>query len=64
MIVEKTNTGFPVYNEGYPVITTGASFTELLSNSVEAMNLYLEDEGCMITGEKIHFEIDLKQFFK
>ena len=64
MIVEKTNTGFSTYNEEYPVFTTGSSFSELLSNSVEAMNLYLEDMDCMITEKNIHFEIDLKQFFQ
>ena len=41
LVVERTDTGFSAYSEDYPVFTTGESFTELLCNAVEAMNLFL-----------------------
>ena len=62
-IVEITNTGFSAYSARYPVCTTGSYFKELLYNSVEAMNLYLEDYNVEISEKNIEFEIDLKQFF-
>ena len=62
--VEKTDTGFSAYSNFYPVYTTGSSFTELLNNAVEAMNLYLIDNDSQITENNITFEIDLKQFFQ
>ena len=62
--VEKTDTRFSAYSDNYPVYTTGKSFTELLHNAVESMNLYLEDSDSKITDKNISFEIDLKQFFK
>jgi len=64
LMVEKTSTGFSAYNETYPVFTTGESFTELLKNAVEAMNLYLADQDILVREENIEFEIDLKQFFQ
>ena len=62
--VEKTDTGFSAYCEDYPVYTTGSSFTELLKNAVEAMNLLLSDSSSQITDKNIAFEIDLRQFFQ
>ena len=62
--VEKTDTGFSAYSEAYPVYTTGKSFTELLSNAVEAMNLFLSENDSQIAENNITFEIDLKQFFQ
>jgi hypothetical protein len=63
-IVEKTSSGFSVYSEEYPVFTTGKNFTELLANTTEAMNLFLEDQHKKLTSTKIEFEIDLQQFFQ
>ena len=48
MTVEKTETGFSAYSDEYPVFTTGISFTELLHNAVEAMNLFLSDQASQI----------------
>ena len=62
--VEKTDTGFSAYSDIYPVYTTGKSFTELLNNAVEAMNLFLSENDSQITENNIAFEIDLKQFFQ
>jgi hypothetical protein len=62
--VEKTDTGFSAYSDIYPVYTTGQSFTELLNNAVEAMNLFLSENGSQITENNIALEIDLKQFFQ
>jgi predicted RNase H-like HicB family nuclease len=64
VVVEKTETGFSAYSDEYPVFTTGESFTELLHNAVEAMNLFLSDQESQITEKNIEFEIDLKQFFQ
>jgi len=63
-IVEKTDTGFSAYSEDYPVFTTGSSFTEILKNAVEAMNLFLSEQDYQITENNVTFEIDLKQFFQ
>ena len=63
-IVEKTDTGFSAYNEEFPIYTTGAFFTELLHNAVEATNLFLADQNSQITENNIAFEIDIKQFFQ
>lgn len=62
-IVEITRTGFSAYSKRYAVFTSGSNFRELLYNSVEAMNLYLEDYDIEISEKNIEFEIDLKQFF-
>lgn len=62
--VEKTNTGFSAYSVEYPVFTTGKTFTELLDNSVEAMNFFLTDKNCQINKNNVEFEIDLQQFFQ
>ena len=64
MVVEKTGTGFSAYCEDFPVYTTGESFTELLQNAVEAMNLYLNEQEVQVKEKNIDFEIDLKQFFQ
>jgi predicted RNase H-like HicB family nuclease len=62
--VEKTDTGFSAFSEVYPVFTTGKTFTELLKNAVEAINLYLTDQDSQILEKNIEFEIDLQQFFQ
>jgi predicted RNase H-like HicB family nuclease len=62
--VEKTDTGFSAFSVKYPVSTTGESFTELLQNAVEALNLYFMDQDIRINEKNIEFEIDLKQFFQ
>lgn len=64
LTVEKTDSGFSAYSGEYPVFTTGKTFTELLDNSVEAMNLYFEEKDCQINKNNIEFEIDLQQFFQ
>ena len=62
--VEKTKTGFSAYAEDYPVFTTGKTFSQLLTNMVEALNLYFEDDNIRVTEKNVLFEIDLQQFFK
>jgi len=62
--VEKTDTGFSAFSEVNPVFTTGKTFTELLKNVVEAMNLYLTDQDSQVVEKNIEFEIDLQQFFQ
>lgn len=62
--VEKTNTGFSAFAIDYPVFTTGKTISELSDNLVEALNLYLEDDGVRVDSKNINLEIDLKQFFQ
>jgi len=64
LIVEKTDTGFSAYCEEHPVFTTGRLFSELLHNALEALNLYMNDQGIQVLENNIQFEIDLKQFFQ
>ena len=64
LVIEKTDTGFSAYSGEYPVYTTGQSFTELLQHSVEAMNLFLSDQGTQVSDANIEFEIDIPQFFQ
>jgi hypothetical protein len=64
IIVEKTGTGFSGYAENFPIFTTGKTFTALLKNAVEAMNLFLEDQKLQVTENNVEFEIDLQQFFQ
>ena len=64
LTVEKTDTGFSAFSEVYPVFTTGKTFTELLKNAVEAINLYLTDQDSQVIEKNIEFEIDLQQFFQ
>jgi predicted RNase H-like HicB family nuclease len=64
MIVERTNTGYSVYAQNYPVATTGKDLIELKSNMVEALNLYFEENGPLITENDIKVTLDLAQFFE
>ncbi|MDX1479691.1 MAG: hypothetical protein R3301_18390 [Saprospiraceae bacterium] len=61
--IEKTSTGFSAYSDTYAVYTTGSHISELLTNAVEACNLFFEDQGIEIRPTNIELEIDLKQFF-
>jgi len=64
MIVEKTDTGFSAFSDDDPIYTTGKTIPELFYNTLEAVNLYVEDEGLLITQDNIKYEIDFKQFFQ
>jgi len=64
MIVEKTDTGFSVFSEDYPVYSTGRTIPELINNAIEAANLCFEEKKIQITQENLKFEIDFKQFFQ
>ena len=64
LVIEKTDTGFSAYSGEYPVYTTGQSFTELLHHAIEAMNLFLLDQGTQVTEANMEFEIDIPQFFQ
>ena len=64
MIVERTNTGYSVYAQNFPVASTGKDLIELKSNMVEALNLYFEENGRKITENDIKVTLDLAQFFE
>ena len=62
-ILEKTDTGFSVYADKYPIYTTGKNISDVYQNVLEASNLFFEEEGIEIRASNVHLEIDLKQFF-
>lgn len=62
-IIEKTNTGYSAFCFDKPVYTTGKTIHELHLNSLESLNLYLEEFGKYATLESIELELDFKQFF-
>lgn len=64
MIVECTPTGYSAYAAKYPVATTGKDLHQLKGNILEALNLYFEEQGKIISDENIKITIDLPQFFK
>lgn len=64
MIVEKTDTGFSAFSEGFSIFTTGRTMPELIDNALEAANLYFEEDGIRLTHENLKLEIDFKQFFQ
>lgn len=64
LVVEKTDTGFSAYCKDYPVYTTGKSFTELINHAIEAMNLFLLEQGRQVTETNMEIEIDIPQFFQ
>jgi hypothetical protein len=63
MIVEKTETGFSAFSSKYPIFTTGRTIPELINNSLEASNLYFEDDKIELKQQDLKFELDFKQFF-
>jgi predicted RNase H-like HicB family nuclease len=64
MILEKTDTGFSAYSPDHPVFTTGESINKVISNSVEAINLFLEEKLETISAQEIELELDFQQFFQ
>lgn len=64
IVIEKTSTGFSAYSEDYAIFTTAQNVPELIGNTIEAANLYFEDEKNSITQENLNFIIDFKQFFQ
>jgi predicted RNase H-like HicB family nuclease len=64
VIIEKTKTGFSAYSEDHAIFTTANTIPELIGNTIEAANLYFEDEKIKITQNDIKFVVDFKQFFQ
>ncbi len=64
MILEKTDTGFSAYSPDHPVFTTGDSINDVINNSVEAFNLFLEEKLETTNAEQIELELDFQQFFQ
>ncbi len=64
IIVERTNTGFSAYAKKYPVYTTGANLEELKARILEAINLYFEKQGKIISETELRISLDLPQFFE
>ncbi len=63
-IVEKTNTGFSIHADEAPVFTTARNSPEIYPNTLEALNLFLEDEGLYAGADNIRLQLDLQQFFQ
>ena len=64
MIVEKTKTGYCSHAAKYPVYTVAHSLPELKKNIQEALNLYFEDDGVVITENDVKITMDIPQFFE
>jgi hypothetical protein len=66
MKVEKTKTGFSAYAEKYQVFTTAKTVPELVANTVEAVNLYLQEAGGKkeITSGDLLFEMEMTSVFE
>jgi predicted RNase H-like HicB family nuclease len=64
MIVERTKTGYSAYAEKYPVYSVGKSLEELKANMLDALNLYFEKQGKIITEKDLKITLDLPQFFE
>jgi len=64
MIVERTDTGYSAYSAKYPVYTVGSSLEELKANMLDALNLYFEEQGKVITENDLKISLDLPQFFQ
>ncbi|WPP48910.1 helix-turn-helix domain-containing protein [Catalinimonas niigatensis] len=62
--VEKTNTGYSAYANDYSIYTTGKTVADLLNHTVEAVNLYFEEEGLFADASNIQFMIDWQHFFQ
>lgn len=63
-IIERTKTGYSAYEQKHPIFSAGETILELQMNALEATNLYLEDQGKIVTRSNLNFEIDFKQFFE
>ncbi len=61
--VEKTRTGYSASAEDLPVYTTGKDLESLKVQIIEALNLYFEDTGRIITERDLKIQLDLPQFF-
>jgi predicted RNase H-like HicB family nuclease len=64
VVIEKTKTGFSAYSEDQAIFTTAKTIPELIGNTIEAANLYFEDEKIKINQNDINFVVDFKQFFQ
>jgi len=64
IIIEKTKTGFSAYSNDQAIFTTARTIPELIGNTIEAANLYFEEDKVKITQDNINFVVDFKQFFQ
>ena len=64
MIVERTKTGYSAYAEKYPVYTVGKTLEELKAKMLEALSLYFEAKGKIVTEKDLRITLDLPQFFE
>ncbi len=64
IVIEKTKTGFSAYAADYPIFTTAKNIPELIGNTIEATNLFFQDQKALVTQENINFILDFKQFFQ
>lgn len=64
MIIEKIKTGFSAYSTQYAISTVGKTIADLINNANEAVYFYFEEFDIKISPNKIHYNIDFKQFFK
>lgn len=59
MNVEKTATGFSAYAQDFDVATTAPDWSTLITNMLEALNLYFENEGFTILLEDLDINMEV-----
>lgn len=66
VVVEKTSTGYSAFTNKYAVYTTGVDMKELMDNTVEGVNFYLEEAGEKYTVSKKNLELtfSIPSFFE
>ncbi len=64
LIVEITKTGYSAYAEDFPIFTSGKTISELMENSLEACQLYFDEQDIKLGINNLKFEMDFKQFFQ
>ena len=62
--VEKTEAGFSAGADKYPVYTAGDSLKEIKCNMLEALNLFFEDKGKVVTENNLDLKLDISSFFE
>lgn len=62
--VEKTDTGFSAYANDQSMFTTGKTITELMNNTLEATQLFFEEDAIEVQQKDLRFEFDFQQFFQ
>lgn len=66
VVVEKTSTGYSAFTDKYAVYTTGEDMKELVDNTVEGVNFYLEEAGekYAVSKKNLELSFSIPSFFE